>query len=70
MNQKTNLRIDTNKYQVWFQDTNPDTGEISRTELIAIAESKEKASWLLEVLVRNNEDPNRDFVRVIDYPVK
>ena len=62
--------IDTNKYQVWFQDTNPDTGEISRTKLICIAESKEKASWLLEVLTMTNEEPNRDFIMAIDYPLQ
>lgn len=27
----TNL-IDTNKYQVWFQDIDPDTGKISQTQ--------------------------------------
>lgn len=63
--------IDTNKYQVWFQDTNPDTGEISQTKLICIAESKEKALWLVEALAMNNEyEPNRDFVIAIDYPLK
>ncbi len=63
----TNL-IDTNKYQVWFQDIDPDTGKISQTQLIGIAENKTKALWLVESLVKNNEDPNRDFIIAIDYP--
>jgi hypothetical protein len=62
----TNL-IDTNKYQVWFQDIDPDTGKISQTQLIGIAENKTKALWLVESLVKNNEDPNRDFIIAIDY---
>ena len=63
----TNL-IDTNKYQVWFQDIDPDTGKISQTQLIGIAENKTKALWLVESLVKNNEDSNRDFIIAIDYP--
>ena len=63
----TNL-IDTNKYQVWFQDIDPDTGKISQTQLIGIAENKTKALWLVESLVKNNEDPNRNFIIAIDYP--
>ena len=63
----TNL-IDTNKYQVWFQDIDPDTGKISQTQLICIAENKTKALWLVESLVKNNEDPNRNFIIAIDYP--
>jgi len=62
----TNL-IDTNKYQVWFQDIDPNTGKISQTQLIGIAENKTKALWLVESLVKNNEDPNRDFIIAIDY---
>ena len=69
---KTNMTepIDTNKYQVWFQDTDPDTGEICQTKLICIAESKEEALWLVEALAMNNEEPNRDFIMAIDYPLK
>ena len=63
----TNL-IDTNKYQVWLQDIDPDTGKISQTQLIGIAENKTKALWLVESLVKNNEDPNRNFIIAIDYP--
>ncbi len=62
--------IDTNKYQVWFQDTDPDTGEISQTKLICIAINKAMADWVVKSLIRtNNEigDPNRDFIIVIDY---
>jgi hypothetical protein len=62
----TNL-IDTNKYQVWFQDIDLNTGKISQTQLIGIAENKTKALWLVESLVKNNEDPNRDFIIAIDY---
>ena len=62
--------IDTNKYQVWFQDTDPDTGEICQTKLICIAESKEEALWLVEALAMTNEEPNRDFIMAIDYPLK
>ena len=61
-------QIDTNKYQVWFQDIDPDTGKISQTQLIGIAENKTKALWLVESLVKNNEDPNRNFIIAIDYP--
>jgi hypothetical protein len=32
--------IDTNKYQVWFQDIDPDTGEICQTKLICIADKQ------------------------------
>ena len=36
--------IDTNKYQVWFQDIDPDTGEICQTKLICIAINKTMAN--------------------------
>ncbi len=65
--------IDTNKYQIWFQDTDPDTGEVSQTKLICIAESKAMANWIASSLEStNNEigDPNRDFIMAIDYPLQ
>ena len=72
---KTNMTepIDTNKYQVWFQDTDPDTGEICQTKLICIAINKTMANWVVSSLERtNNEigDPNRDFIMAIDYPLQ
>jgi hypothetical protein len=42
--------IDTNKYQVWFQDIDPDTGEICQTKLICIAINKTMANWVVSSL--------------------
>ena len=65
--------IDTNKYQVGFQDIDPDTGEICQTKLICIAENKTMANWVVSSLIQtNNEigDSNRDFIMAIDYPLQ
>ena len=57
-----NSSIDTNKYQVWLKDTDPDTGAMSTCVLMAIATSEVFAEWIKESLYKNNgEDPNRDF---------
>jgi len=65
--------IDTNRYQVWFQDTDPDVGEISQTKLICIAINKEMANWVVSSLIQTNGeigDPNRDFIMAIDYSLQ
>ena len=65
--------IDTNKYQVWFQDIDPDTGKISHTKLICVAINKAMADWVVSSLTSaNNEigDPNRDFIMAIDYSLQ
>lgn len=65
--------IDTNKYQVWFQDIDPDTEKISQTKLICVAINKAMADWVVSSLTSaNNEigDPNRDFIMAIDYSLQ
>ena len=59
----------SNKYQVWYKDTDPDTGAISRCELMAIATNKVMAECIKESLYISNADwgdPNKDFYIVID----
>ena len=58
---------------MWFQDTDPDTGEICQTKLICIAENKIMANWVMSSLIQTNSeigDPNRDFIMAIDYPLQ
>jgi hypothetical protein len=50
------------KYSLYFKDTDPDTGTISQTKLIAtISSARNSLDWIKEALYNYGDSPNRDF---------
>ena len=63
----------TKKYAIRFKDIDPDSGNVSQDELIALCDSENNAKWVLQALLQDwyspsgPNDPNRDFYMVDIY---
>lgn len=49
------------QYEIRFKDIDPDSGDISQDVHVCYASHEGTANYILELINKNNDEPNRDF---------
>ena len=49
------------QYEIRFKDIDPDSGDITQDLHVCYASHEDTANYILELINKNNDEPNRDF---------
>lgn len=49
------------RYEIRFKDIDPDSGDISQDLHVCFASHEGTANYILDLINKNNEEPNRDY---------